>query len=105
MAGLCEGGNEPHKDEKPPALRRLPVDLKLRSGAGSIPALADYQVEIFSEVFPNRKVNAREPNLVITGVRNDDHLVTGAKLACCESFVTGALSSWSIHLDVDVRII
>ncbi|KAJ4435690.1 hypothetical protein ANN_18306 [Periplaneta americana] len=40
-------------------LRHLPAGLKLRSGAGSIPAWADYLVGFFSEVFSNRKVNAR----------------------------------------------
>ncbi|KAJ4445855.1 hypothetical protein ANN_12540 [Periplaneta americana] len=45
----------------PPAwlnrLRRLPAGLKLRSGAGSIPAWADYLV-VFFRGFPNRNMNA-----------------------------------------------
>ncbi|KAJ4435801.1 hypothetical protein ANN_18420 [Periplaneta americana] len=79
MAGLCEGGNEPlgsrktictsmvnkkqekivKRAEKPSVwlsrLRRFPAGLKLRLGAGWIPAWADYLVGFFSEVFPNRK--------------------------------------------------
>ncbi|KAJ4436979.1 hypothetical protein ANN_17111 [Periplaneta americana] len=50
MAGLCEGGNEPPGSLK--ANKRLPADLELRSGAGSIPALADYLVGFFPRFSP-----------------------------------------------------
>ncbi|KAJ4431344.1 hypothetical protein ANN_19941 [Periplaneta americana] len=76
MTGLCEGGNEPPgffecqcatrrsiRVREPPAclsrLRHLPAGLKLRSGAGSIPLGLIIWLG-FSEVFPNRKVNARK---------------------------------------------
>ncbi|KAJ4438566.1 hypothetical protein ANN_14513 [Periplaneta americana] len=49
--------------QAPPAwlsrLRHLPAVLNLHSGAGSIPAWANYLVGVSSKVFPNRKVNAR----------------------------------------------
>ncbi|KAJ4425839.1 hypothetical protein ANN_27465 [Periplaneta americana] len=62
-----------HKVEKPfkcepPAwlnrLSRLPAGLKLRSGAGSSPAWADYLVGFFRR-FPNRNVNASIPKQLV----------------------------------------
>ncbi|KAJ4451424.1 hypothetical protein ANN_02886 [Periplaneta americana] len=40
-------------------LRRLPAGLKLRSGAGSIPAWADYLVEFFARFFPTVSIEQR----------------------------------------------
>ncbi|KAJ4435549.1 hypothetical protein ANN_18165 [Periplaneta americana] len=58
------------QDNKPPPwlsrLRHLPAGLKLRSGAGSIPAWADYLLGFFSEVFPNRNVNASDVRFELT---------------------------------------
>ncbi|KAJ4426236.1 hypothetical protein ANN_27048 [Periplaneta americana] len=63
MAGLCEGGNEPVGSLKPicnseratgvaQSAKELACDPELRSGAGSIPAWADWLVGLFPRFSP-----------------------------------------------------
>ncbi|KAJ4451816.1 hypothetical protein ANN_03290 [Periplaneta americana] len=87
MVALCEGGNEPPGSLKAitwlSRLSRLPSGLKLRSGAGSIPAWADYLVG-FSDVFPNRKVNARSlPSKETLRGHSDSSFRGEGYIQCC----------------------
>ncbi|KAJ4439726.1 hypothetical protein ANN_07854 [Periplaneta americana] len=73
MVGLCEGGNEPPGSLKAVSvltrLRRLPADLELSSGAGSVSAWADYLVGAFPS-FPQPKAGRLDVNLVSLDVES-----------------------------------
>ncbi|KAJ4437785.1 hypothetical protein ANN_13723 [Periplaneta americana] len=84
---------EPIREElcEPPAwlsrLRRLPADLKLHSGTGSIPTWADYLVGFF----PNRNVNVRgRRHVKKLNVRETSVSGLGEKSELCERWLRPA---------------
>ncbi|KAJ4442024.1 hypothetical protein ANN_11888 [Periplaneta americana] len=77
MAGLCEGGNEPSGSLKAistgvaQSVKRLPAGLKLRSGAGSIPAWADYLVRFFPRFSPTVSLEMGEYQSTVVVITED----------------------------------
>ncbi|KAJ4442594.1 hypothetical protein ANN_04182 [Periplaneta americana] len=103
MVSLCEGGNKsPGSLQaifKPPAwlsrLRSLPADLKLRLGAGSIPAWADYPVGFFPRFSPTVRIILKEKikNIVssdtnVVSVRESNANLSNSAKICGKQAVT-----------------
>ncbi|KAJ4448291.1 hypothetical protein ANN_10305 [Periplaneta americana] len=93
---ICDWIIQSYHVTKPPAqlcqLRHLPTDPELHSGAGSIPAWADYLVGFFPRFCPTVKQisGAMYPNIILTNRLQPSAMVDETICAACDFNRPGA---------------